>query len=136
MRARAVAVNRRAATVSFGTVSMRTSSVTVPMVTRVLSSRAKAAKRDIEIGGRLMRDMKRRRRTTLLKEEEVRPVRRRGKALKMRVFMIERGGRGRKRVKYERGSGRVSQGVGGRHWSFWGLCGECCAHGGGRDRYL
>ena len=32
------------------------------------------ARREIEMGGRLMRDMKRRRRTTLLKAASVRPV--------------------------------------------------------------
>lgn len=73
MRARAVAVKRRAAMVSLGTVRRRTSSVIVAIATRVLSGRARRARRERESGGRLMRLVKRRRRTTALKGAEVRP---------------------------------------------------------------
>ena len=45
----------------------------VPITTRVFSGCARVARREREMGGRLMRDMKRRRRTTALKAEEVRP---------------------------------------------------------------
>lgn len=74
MRARAVAVNFSAATVNLGTVSRRTSSVMVAIATRVLSGRARRARRERERGGRLIRLVKRRRRTTALKGADVRPV--------------------------------------------------------------
>jgi hypothetical protein len=82
MRARAVAVKRRAAMWRAGTSSRRLSSVTVATTQMVLSAYAFLADsvvtllaiREIDIGGRLMRDMKRRRRTTLLKFESVRPA--------------------------------------------------------------
>jgi hypothetical protein len=77
MRARAVAVKRRAATLSFGTFNKRLSSVTVPMMTMVLLfdfSDVFATIREIETGGRLMRDIKSLRSTTLLKDESVRPI--------------------------------------------------------------
>lgn len=77
MRARAVAVNRRAAIWTLGTSSRRLSSVTVPTTTTVFLSLPffrLALTRDRETGGRLMREVKRRRRTTLLKAESVRPV--------------------------------------------------------------
>lgn len=73
MRALAVAVNRSAATVSFGTVKRRVSSVIVPMTTMVFSGRARAVRRESETGGRLMREVIRRRRTTALKADDVRP---------------------------------------------------------------
>lgn len=75
MRARAVAVKRRAAMVALGNSSRRLSSVTVPMMTTVRFSSlvVLATMRDRETGGRLILDMNRRRRTTLLKEESVRP---------------------------------------------------------------
>ncbi len=70
--------------VSFsGTSSRRVSSVMVPMTTIVLSvgaifspvpREASMESRLRESGGRLVRDMKRRRRTTLLKFESVLPV--------------------------------------------------------------
>lgn len=70
--------------VSFsGTSSRRVSSVTVPMTTMVFSvgaifspvpREASMASRLRESGGRLVRDMKRRRRTTLLKFESVLPT--------------------------------------------------------------
>ena len=50
------------------------SSVMVPMTTRVFSGRARVARRERDRGGRLTRDMNRRRRTTRLKGEVVRPV--------------------------------------------------------------
>jgi hypothetical protein len=77
IRARAVAVNRRAAMFSFGTVRRRLSSVTVPTMTMVLLldfSDVLATILERDTGGRLMRDMKRRRRMTLLKAELVRPA--------------------------------------------------------------
>jgi len=80
MRALAVAVNRRAATLSLGTVKRRLSSVTVPITTIVLLldfSEVFATILEIETGGRLIRDINRRRRTTLLKEESVRRARKR-----------------------------------------------------------
>lgn len=58
-------------------VKRRLSSVTVPMMTMVLLfdfSEVLATIRERETGGLLMRDMKRRRRTTLLKAESVRPA--------------------------------------------------------------
>ena len=77
-------MKRRAATVILGTVSRRLSSVTVPTTTTVLPEWAGFSEPDLtdeapirrerDMGGRLMRDMKRRRRTTLLKEESVRPT--------------------------------------------------------------
>ena len=75
-------MKRRAAIVSFGIVSKRLSSVTVPMVTIVLSlwasavflEAAMATMRLMEMGGRLILDMKRRRRMTRLNAESVRPV--------------------------------------------------------------
>lgn len=73
MRALAVAVNRSAATVTFGTVRRRVSSVMVPMTTMVLSGRARAPRRESETGGRLMREVNRRRKTTALKGDDVRP---------------------------------------------------------------
>ena len=51
----------------------RTSSVIVAMATRVLSGWARRARRERERGGRLIRLVKRRRRTTALKGAEVRP---------------------------------------------------------------
>ena len=51
--------------------------MTVPMTTTVLLldfSEWLATIRDIETGGRLIRDMKSRRRTTLLKDDSVRPI--------------------------------------------------------------
>lgn len=77
MRARAVAVNLRAATLSLGTVKRRLSSVTVPTTTMVLLldfSEVLATIREMETGGLLIRDMNSRRRMTLLKEDSVRPV--------------------------------------------------------------
>lgn len=69
--------------VSFsGTLSRRVSSVMVPMTTMVLSvganfsgvpREASIARRLREMAGRLVRDIKRRRRTTLLKFESVLP---------------------------------------------------------------
>jgi hypothetical protein len=76
IRARAVAVKRRAATLSLGTVKRRLSSVTVPIMTMVLLfdfSEVLATILERDTGGLLIRDMKSRRRTTLLKEESVRP---------------------------------------------------------------
>src|SRR5688572_1712582 len=75
MRARAVAVKRSAAMVSLGQTSMRLSSVMVPTTTTVrLSSLAMLdAMRERETGGRLVLDINRRRRTTLLKLASVRP---------------------------------------------------------------
>ena len=73
----AVAVKRRAATDSFGTLRRRLSSVTLPMITTVLSlwdSVTLAAIRESETGGRLILDIKSRRNTTLLKFESVRPM--------------------------------------------------------------
>jgi len=74
----AVAVNFIAAMLIFGTLRKRLSSVTVAITTTVLlafaSDAAVAAMRDMDIGGRLILDMKRRRRTTLLKAASVRPV--------------------------------------------------------------
>lgn len=68
--------------VSFGTVRRRTSSVMVPMTTRVLAFsgawEAWPTIREREMGGRLVRDMKRRFRTTRLNFEFVRPVRKNG----------------------------------------------------------
>ena len=66
---------------NFGTTSNRLSSVTVPMRTTVLFLCSSAACsltavetiREIDMGGRLMRDMKRRRRTVLLNFDSVRP---------------------------------------------------------------
>ena len=67
---------------SLGTVRRRVSSVMVPMTTRVrtvgdifsrVPREASMVRRERDMGGRLMRDMKRRRRTTLLKAESVRP---------------------------------------------------------------
>lgn len=49
------------------------SSVMVPMTTIVFSGRARAARRESETGGRLMREVNRRRRTTALKGDDVRP---------------------------------------------------------------
>lgn len=49
------------------------SSVMVPMTTIVFSGRARATRRESERGGRLMREVKRRRRTTALKADDVRP---------------------------------------------------------------
>lgn len=80
--ARAVAVNLSAAMCSSGTFNRRLSSVIVPTTQIVLSLYAfwalsvetLLATREMDIGGRLMRDMNRRRRTTLLKLESVRPV--------------------------------------------------------------
>lgn len=82
MRMRAVAVKRKAAMCSSGTVRRRLSSVTVPTTQIVLSAYAFLADsletfeamREMDMGGRLMRDMKRRRRTTLLKFASVRPA--------------------------------------------------------------
>lgn len=77
MRALAVEVKRRAATESLGTVRRRLSSVTVPITTIVLpwwDSVTFEAMRESETGGRLIRDMKRRRNTTLLKFDSVRPI--------------------------------------------------------------
>lgn len=77
IRARAVAVKRRAATDNFGTVKRRLSSVTVPITTTVLplcDSLTFEAIRERETGGRLILDIKRRRRTALLKLDSVRPV--------------------------------------------------------------
>lgn len=45
----------------------------VPMTTMIFSGRARAATRESESGGRLIRDAKRRRRTTALKADDVRP---------------------------------------------------------------
>ena len=68
---------------SLGTSSRRASSVMVPTMTRVfvvgacfseVPREASCVRRERERGGRLMRDMNRRRRTTLLKAESVRPV--------------------------------------------------------------
>lgn len=70
---RAVAVKRRAATVTFGTLSKRTSSVMVATATMILSSRAEAVSRESDTGGRLIRLANRRRRMTALKGAEVRP---------------------------------------------------------------
>jgi hypothetical protein len=59
-----------------GTVNKRLSSVTVPITTIVLLldfSDVLATIREIETGGLLMRDIKSRRRTTLLKDDSVRP---------------------------------------------------------------
>jgi hypothetical protein len=67
----------RAATDSLGTVRRRLSSVTVPITTTVLpfcDSLTLETRRESETGGRLIRDIKRRRSTTLLKLESVRPV--------------------------------------------------------------
>jgi len=78
--ARAVAVKRRAATLSLGTVNRRLSSVTVPIMTIVLLfdfSEVLATILEMETGGRLMRDIKSLRRTTLLKEESVRRAKKR-----------------------------------------------------------
>jgi len=80
MRALAVAVKRRAATLSLGTVRRRLSSVTVPITTMVLLldfSEVFETILEMETGGLLIRDMKRRRRTTLLKEESVRRAKKR-----------------------------------------------------------
>ena len=69
-------MKRRAATLSLGTVNRRLSSVTVPIMTIVLLfdfSEVLATILEMETGGRLMRDIKSLRRTTLLKEESVRP---------------------------------------------------------------
>ena len=82
MRARAVEVKRSAAMLSLGTVRSRLSSVMVPTTTIVLPAEASGlclglavdAMREIDMGGRLMRDMKRRLRITRLKAESVRPV--------------------------------------------------------------
>lgn len=49
------------------------SSVMVPMTTMVFSGRERATRRESETGGRLMREVKRRRRTTALKADDVRP---------------------------------------------------------------
>lgn len=79
IRARAVAVNLKAATLNFGTVRRRLSSVTVPMTTTVLLldfSDVLATILEIETGGLLIRLIKRRRSTTLLKDESVRPTER------------------------------------------------------------
>lgn len=73
MRARAVDVKRSAATVNFGTWIRRVSSVMVPTTTSVVSGRARAARRESESGGRLVREVKSRRRMTALKAEDVRP---------------------------------------------------------------
>ena len=67
-----------------GTLSRRLSSVMVPTTTIVFPSWVAAAcgfetrdaRRAREIGGRLVRDMKRRRRITVLKGEDVRPGKR------------------------------------------------------------
>lgn len=75
--ARAVAVKRSAAIDSFGTVRRRLSSVMVPITTIVLplwESVTLDTMRESETGGRLILDMKRRRKTTLLKLDSVRPV--------------------------------------------------------------
>jgi hypothetical protein len=82
IRALAVAVKRNAAIDILGTTRRRLSSVTVPMMTTVLLAcslpecllDATEAMRERDIGGRLMRDMKRRRRTVLLNFESVRPI--------------------------------------------------------------
>ncbi len=74
-------MKRKAAMLSFGTTSSRLSSVTVPMMTTVLFLCSSAACsltavdtiREIDMGGRLIRDMKRRRRTVLLNFDSVRP---------------------------------------------------------------
>ena len=79
IRARAVAVKRSAAISSFGTLSRRLSSVTVATTTMVLVGAGVegdvvvATMRESEMGARLVRDWKRRRRTTWLKGESVRP---------------------------------------------------------------
>jgi len=79
--AKTVAVKRSAQTVIFGTSRKRTSSVTDPITTAVfasLPSRAKNFAMDlIEIGGRLVREAKRRFSTTLLNFASVRRARKR-----------------------------------------------------------
>jgi hypothetical protein len=75
--------------VSFGTVSRRTSSVMVATATMILSSRADLASRESDTGGRLIRLMNKRRRTTALKGAEVRP--RKGGALTWRAYRIMEG---------------------------------------------
>ena len=64
------------------------SSVMVPMTTRVFSGRERAARRESDRGGRLIRDMKRRRRTTRLKGEVVRPVDPNMVRLRLRVILL------------------------------------------------
>lgn len=61
---------------SFGTVKRRLSSVMVPITTTVLLldfSETLATTLERDTGGLLIRDMNKRRRTTLLKEDSVRP---------------------------------------------------------------
>lgn len=80
--ARAVVVNLRAATESFGTFRSRLSSVTVPTIATVRSafegsfiSETCRMTFDIDTGGLLVLDMKSLRRTTLLNLESVRRAR-------------------------------------------------------------
>lgn len=73
----AVEVKRRAATDSLGIVRRRLSSVTVPITTMVLPLWASVVfltMRESDTGGRLILDMNKRRSTTLLKFDSVRPV--------------------------------------------------------------
>jgi hypothetical protein len=75
-------VNRRAAIVILGTMRNRSSSVTVPTRTMVLSPSLLAlwvclTIREIDRGGRLVLDWKSRLRTTLLNLESVRRARKR-----------------------------------------------------------
>ena len=82
IRSLAEAVKRRAATVSLGTSKRRTSSVMVPTTTMTLESRSGALEvsftiREMEMGGRLILERKRRWRMALLKSESVRRARKR-----------------------------------------------------------
>lgn len=79
MRARAVSVKRRAATVSLGTLRIRISSVTVPTTTAVRSVFLPRCLISLEIdtGGRAVREHTSLRRTVLQKAESLRLARKR-----------------------------------------------------------
>lgn len=133
----AVAVNRNAATESLGTVRRRLSSVIVPITTMVLplwASVTLETSRERETGGRLILDIKRRRSTTLLKLDSVRPNRTEN-SNQPPIVTISKSGI-QEILSYGRESGRASQGPEGRHFRSSAPCDGCCAHGDGPGRYL
>jgi hypothetical protein len=89
------------------------------------------AMRDSEMGGRLMRLINRRRRTTLLKGASVRPA---GGVVRQTASSTVQA-RCRSQT-YGPGSGRASPRASGRRCRSWAPCGAWTARGASADRYL
>ena len=136
----AVVVKRRAATDSLGTVRRRLSSVTDPMTTTVFplwDSVTFEAIRERETGGRLILDINRRRSTTLLKFESVRPVVPKEKISHSKPPRFRKISCSTKEWNsYVRGNGRASREPASRRSRSSAPCDGCRAHGDGPSRYL